>query len=787
MAPPAKKRVVYQGLERLSGYSRQGYRVIFEFGPARLALSVLDEGLIRACYAAESQFLPRRSWAVTAEEQHYPRPDFELIEMPASVELVTTRLRVRIRRQDGGLEWLDASGRMLCQDDPQFGPQFGPAGAALSQKMLPEDEHYYGFGERTSLLDKRGRRYTNWTTDPIDTNADHGPGADALYQAIPFYMALRPVEGGYGLFLNNTFKTVFDVGYTLRDRLQVETTGGELDYYFLYGPAPAAILSQYTALTGRMPLPPRWALGYQQCRWGYYPEAVVRDIAAQFRQRRIPADTIYLDIDYMHDYRVFTWDKDHFPEPAALCQDLAEIGFKLVTIIDPGVKYDPQAGYGVYDQGEQGDYFIRRADGEVFHGYVWPGDSVLPDFVRPEVRQWWGDLHQGLLQSGVRGIWNDMNEPAIAAQPFGSGGLHTEIPGDAPQGPPEEQVTHAETHNLYAQLEAQATYEGWRRWQPERRPFLLTRAGFAGIQQWSAVWTGDNTAVWEHLEMSMPQLCGLSLSGVSYTGVDIGGFFGSSDPELWARWIQLGAFYPLSRGHSINEARQKEPWVWGQEVENIARKYLELRYRCLPYFYSLFEQAAGAGQPIFQPLLYRFWDDPRCLSIHDQVMIGDALMLAPVYHPGQDYRNVYFPPGRWYDFWSGQLITDRNVLAHAPLEVMPVYGRGGSILPLGPVMQYSDERPLNRLTLHIYLDEQGQAEGRLYEDAGDGFGYRQGESCVTYYRVVTSQAGRLVVSARREGSFQVAARTIEALVFGPDGQRTGQLEADQGDWIMEIP
>jgi alpha-glucosidase len=304
-----------------------------------------------------------------------------------------------------------------------------------------------------------------------------------------------------------------------------------------------------------MPLPPRWALGYHQSRYSYYPADVVRRVAREFRERRLPADAIYLDIDYMDGYRVFTWHPERFADPRALTRDLAEQGFKLVTIIDPGVKYEPEGGYRAYDEGHERGYFIRdKQTGGEWMGFVWPGRCVFPDFVRAEVRRWWGDLHRGLVEDGVRGIWNDMNEPAVHAH----ANIHEDrefiVPDDdTPQGDCTEPTTHAETHNLYGHLEDRATYDGLRRLRPDERPFVLTRAGFAGVQRWSAVWTGDNSGVWEHLEMSLPQLMNLGLSGVPFVGVDIGGFWGNSTRDL---------FRPLDAARRVLSVRAEPFGYW---------------------------------------------------------------------------------------------------------------------------------------------------------------------------------------------------------------------------------
>jgi len=647
-------------------------------------------------------------------------------------------------------------------------------GAVAGWKKIEADEHFYGFGERTGLLDKLSDRVTNWTVDALD----YGSLTDEMYQAIPFFIALRP-KVGYGIFFNTTFWSQFDIGADQPGVWRMETRGGELDYYIIYGPEPANILRTYTQLTGRMPLPPRWALGYHQCRWSYESETVVRLLAREFRDRRIPCDVIHLDIDYMQGYRVFTWSPKHFPNPGKLISDLAQDGFKTVTIIDPGVKYEPEADYSVFDQGVEHDYFVRKADGKLFHGYVWPDKAVFPDFLRPDVRQWWGDLQKSLTEIGVAGIWNDMNEPAIDDRPFGDPGNKIWFPLDAPQGGggaggennsiPSERTTHAEVHNLYGLSMAQACAEGLERLRPNERSFVLTRSGYAGVQRWSSVWMGDNQSLWDHLEMSLPMLCNMGLSGVGFVGCDIGGFAGNATAELFARWMQVGMLYPLMRGHSAMTTARHEPWVFGDRVERICQEYINLRYQLLPYIYTLFWEAATTGAPILRPLLYHFPNDPKTYTLYDQVLLGPFLMAAPIYRPGIEHRAVYLPAGTWYDWWSGESHEGPiHILAHAPLERMPLYVRAGAVIPMAPVMQYTDEHPIDELTLRIWS---GTGEWTLYEDDGRTFEYKNGAWATTTYHVSTNRQQTIVEIAAREGQFSPPKREVIVELVGVGEQR----------------
>ncbi len=445
--------------------------------------------------------------------------------------------------------------------------------------------------------------------------------------------------------------------------------GRELDYVVVHGDDPAQVLERLTALIGQIELPPRWAIGYHQSHWGYDSAARLRDVAGEFARRRLPCDAIHLDISYMHGHRVFTWDTKRFPDPAGLISELGQRGMQCVAIVDPGVKLEP--GNPVYDGGLGRDAFVRDAGGEHVTGYVWPGRCVFPDFLRPDVRTWWAELHAALVGPGVAGIWNDMNEPAIYDGPVGAEIVASvvEMPGDAVHGPPDRPVRHADVHNVYGLSMARAAAEAMTRLRPDRRAFALSRSGFTGIQRYAAIWTGDNTSSWEHLQLSLPMLCNLGLSGVPFVGADIGGFWGDATPELFARWIQAGVLYPLMRGHSHVRNRPNEPWEFGADVEAVARAALRLRAELRPYLYTLFHEAATKGSPILRPLLWEFFADPRAALIEDEVLLGDAMLAAPVCHAGQRVRDVYLPAGRWYDWWSGEAYegpVDGSVAA--PLE-----------------------------------------------------------------------------------------------------------------------
>jgi alpha-glucosidase len=743
----------------------------FADGDLRLTISVLAANLIRVRLSPTGEFIPRRDWAVTLDDADWPTTPFDVQQSDTKVEIATDQMRISVQLQGCRITCFDKANRPFAEDaETGMGWRMG---AIAGWKNIAPDEHFYGFGERTGFLDKRSEVKTNWTVDALDYDAL----TNEMYQAIPFFMALRP-EVGYGVFCNSTFWSQFDIGVEQPDVWKMETHGGELDYYIIYGPEPAQILQTYTQLTGRMPLPPKWSLGYHQCRWSYDSETVVRELAREFRQRRIPCDVIHLDIDYMHGYRVFTWSPQRFSHPEKLIGDLAKDGFKTVTIIDPGVKYEPEANYHVFDQGIQNDYFVRKVDGVLFHGYVWPDKAVFPDFLRDDVSQWWGDLHKSLTDMGVAGIWNDMNEPAIDNRPFGDGGEKIWFPLDAPQG---TNTTHAEVHNLYGSMMAKSSYEGLKRHRTSERSFVLTRSGYAGVQRWSAVWMGDNHSLWEHLEISLPMLCNMGLSGVGFVGCDIGGFAGNATPELFARWMQIGMLYPLMRGHSALSTARHEPWVFGDRVEKICQDYINLRYQLLPYIYNLFWEAATTGAPILRPLLYHFPSDRQTYTLYDQVFLGASLMAAPVYRPGVEHRAVYLPAGVWYDWWTGERYQGpTHILAHAPLEKMPLYVRSGAIIPMQPVVQYVDELPVDHIRLKVWP---GNGSYTWFEDDGHTWEYQEQNFSLRNITVLTENQQTTVEISSRQGLWTPPPRQLIVELVGVDEQ---QLLDDGGEISLKL-
>ena len=573
---------------------------------------------------------------------------------------------------------------------------------------LIEHESLFGLGEVTGPLDRRGTVREFWNIDVLGHAPAIHPALPSLYVSIPFALSLRHGRAA-GLFWDNSSRQRWDLGSTVPNRWSLKADSGPIDLYLFLGPTVESVLARYAQLTGTMPLPPEWALGYHQSRYSYETQARVEAVAREFRRRDMPCDALYLDIHHMDGYRVFTVGSG-FPKPRSMTRKLHQQGIRTVAIVDPAVKDDPD--FPVLQRGIQNDAFVRAADGKTdVLGEVWPGAARFPDFLRHEVRNWWGDEQRALLDLGISGIWNDMNEPANFARPDKT------LPPDAMHQTNSGPQPHAAVHNLYGQAMAQASRDGLLRHRPDQRPFVVTRAGYAGIQRHAIVWTGDTSSHWDHLRDSLPMLLNLSLSGVPFCGGDVGGFLGNASPELFVRWLQFAAFTPFFRNHSNLGTRDQEPWAFGPEVEAIARQTLRLRYQLIPLLYSLSQRAATTGEPLMRPLFYHYTNDPVAVACNSQFLLGRDVLIAPVLEPGCPARSVYLPKDVWYDFWTGERhVGGGPILAPTPLDRIPVYVRAGGILPLTEARNSTQETPSTSITLHLWPGPEG--EFHWYEDDG---------------------------------------------------------------------
>jgi alpha-glucosidase len=724
------------------------------------------------------------------------------VEEGNEMQLATVAATAHLYLDPLRISFNDSTGRVFAADNPELGMGWftPPADAPVLDLANPSGtlglpvrvykqhlagEHYFGCGERTGELDKTGTHQIFWNIDPPP---GHTALQNNLYASIPFTLVLG--EGrAWGLFLDSATRVEFDLAHDDPERAWFGAGNGDLVYYVFCGPTPADVLARYTELTGHTPLPPLWALGNGQSRFSYETADEVRQIARSFRERDIPCDTLYFDIDTLDGYRVFTWNPTAFPDPEGLLAELHEMGFHAVSIVDAGVKVDEQ--YPVYTEGRARDLFCKTRQGNDYENAVWPGICVFPDFTNPETRTWWGDQHRPLLDAGVDGIWSDMNEPALFIP------QNSTMPPDVIHPGGGNAQLHLQVHNAYGSLMAQAAREGLQRVRPNRRPFLISRSGYAGIQRHALLWTGDNSSTWEHLAMSLPQLQNLGLSGVGWAGVDVGGFYGDATGELLARWTEFGLFQPFCRNHSEKQTRHQEPWLFGEPYESVCRAMLKLRQRLLPYLYTLFEECHRTGTPILRPLFWAFPEDQVTYAIDDELMCGDALLVAPVTRPGVEYRHVYLPAGSWFHFWTGARVDGpAHILAHAPLGQPAIYVRANTALPLWPEMNYVGEHAADPLTFVLYPSE-GRGGATLYEDAGEGYEHLSG---VYARRTVTCEleAGHIrVVIGEREGTLVPARRHLRLELRGmanePAGVQSGaapaswQYDPEQRRLIVDLP
>lgn len=677
---------------------------------SKLRLSFLEEGLVRCRYVTSPVFENIPSYGVAPEYRAAPPPlqaqdcgDYLLVRTP--------RISLRIRKEDSGLEFYDAEGVCLCADAEGFGHRLNErTGDDLVwvQKKMPPKAHFFGLGDKPGKLNLRGRRLEMWGADHYKFT----PQSDPLYKSIPFFLCLN--EGRqYGIFFDNTMRSYFDFGKERADQLLFGADGGVMDYYFIMGSTALETVSLYTRLTGLPPMPPLWTLGYHQSKWSYYPEQVVTDLAAEFRKRRIPCDSIHLDIHHMKRYQALTWDRTHFPDPPGMIRRLDEQGFKVVCIVDPGIKINPN-NY-VWKSGFEKNLFCRRHDGALLRGTVWPGECNFPDFTSEDTRQWWASLfHRQVAEYGVRGIWTDMNEPVMFPDKT--------FPDDTRHAFDGFSCSHLKAHNVYGQCMAKATRQGMEQAAPQRRPFVLSRSGFAGLQRWAATWTGDNDSDWENLQMANLMIQRLSASGVSFCGADTGGFLGHPTPELFCRWMQMAAFHLFFRNHNNGEFGGQEPWCFGEETETLVRRAIEERYRLLPYLYTQFHRYHTDGTPVIRSLALMLHGNTDMYWRSTEFFLGDALYVVPVHYKGQAEQKLFVPPGTWYCYHTDNRVPVSNAEFVTPVvrTRIPVLVKGGCIIPRWPVQQYVGELAVPPCTLDLWWAANTDETSSLYEDAGDG-------------------------------------------------------------------
>jgi len=753
-------------LERVEVWNPLPGTALFHFERAQLELSFLAADVVRVSWGPGPAPVPYAiaggiSGSAPAVQAH----PIDVLRADGAWVLRSESLEVTVS-PDGSLRTARTDGTLLRSES-------APArrGPAWEQSFsMRAGERMCGLGEQASGIDLRGSELTLWNTDP---GGSWGPGSTPLYLGIPVVLSTHP-DGDVLAFYENSTRATFSLGEPGTGREEpgtatVRFAGGVLRRYLVAGPAPH-LLDRYSELTGRPAIPPRWALGYHQSRWGYRREADVGAITDGFAELGIPLSAVHLDIDYMRGFRVFTVDADRFPDLDRLTADAAARGTRVVTIVDAGVKIDPE--YDVYAEGMDQHRFCTDEHGHPAVGVVWPGRSVFPDFTDPGTRSWWAGKYQRLTDAGVGGIWHDMNEPtSIALLGDPTLPVSTRHHFDGRGG------DHGEGHNLYGMLMNRAGYDGLRAARADRRPFIVSRSGWAGMQRWAWNWTGDAASTWESMRQQIATVVGLGLSGVPYSGSDIGGFSGVPDDELYLRWLQMSVFMPYCRTHSVRGVPHREPWCFAEPTRASVAAWISFRYRLLPYLYTLAHESSENGAPLVRPLWWPGTDTDAGIDAgagagpdaDDAFLLGDALLVAPVTEPGARRRALPLPPGLWISMWGDEFIDGDGV--DAPLERIPVLVRAGSIVPFddgwmnpsGPCRLDGDRGAIGSgsatgsgsgtgsgsatgsgsgtgsgsatgsgpvgldhapraLAFHCWADDEGVAQGVCVDDEGDGEG-----------------------------------------------------------------
>lgn len=749
----------WETLGKIAKYRVKKYSVDFTLENGKLAISSLDNGILHVQSSKDLKDIPQTNAVVLKNKTP---PPFNIEENEGLIY---------IQQELGTIKFASI---VVDQNQSMFTFKDGFGFELFSEKIpsyhvedwyktvkRPEItcEHHYGFGEKGGPLDKKGETISFWNTDSFAYDTEDSK----LYQTQPIQIVVRSNGFCYALVYDNPLRSQIKIGEDDDCFSEYYVQGGGINYYLVVGPTVYKVFTKLQKLLGKPPLPPISALGHHQSRWSYYPESEVRALAKEFRERKIPCDFIHLDIDYMDEYRIFTWDKEKFPNPKKLANDLFEDGFRLMAMTDPGVKVD--SDYKIYKEGIRGKHFCMNQDGSVYTGPVWPGDCHFPDFTQAKTREWFGDHFKALTNVGIRGFWIDMNEPSV----FNDQGT---IDDDVIHPGEDNPKPHREIHNQYGHLMAQAAYEGLKDLLPNTRIYINSRAAYLGTQRYAGTWTGDNNAEWDHLQLSIPMILNMAAAGQLMVGPDIGGFAGKPSSELLIRWYQAGILYPYFRNHTINKKCSQEPWALGKKAEEIIRKTIQLRYSLMVYIYNAIRKTHLTGVPAFRAL----WvDHPKDPVAHisewseTQYLFGDNLLVAPILRRGKRKREVYLPTGKWYSL-CGELILEGGK-AHeidVPLEMVPIFVKQGTILPfIDEEIQHTGEIKDVKISLRIYPKD-SEAHADVYLDDGDSLAYEKGEFEIAHIEAEKRGKDTWYVTVKREGLKKQFIEFGEITIFGEE-------------------
>lgn len=749
-----------QSIGKMLKYKKINETIFIQAANAKLQITAFSPEIIRVRMTKDN-FLDDFSYAVIMP----PKGIFEITDSGSELWLNTARIKVKVTKDPLRVSFYNLEGEIINQDYSEVGYNWIGDEITLT-KQLFSDERFIGLGEKTGSLDRRGNSYTHWNSDVPAYSLNQDP----LYATIPFYIGLHSKKQVYGIFLDNSYKSTINFGASTNEEFSsLSVSNGELNYYFISSVNVAGIVDNYTKLTGRASLPPYWSLGYQQSRWSYFPEKDVYQVANTFREKSIPCDVIYLDINYMDNYKIFTFSPKDFPDPAKMVSNLRDSGFHVVCIIDPGIKVEK--GYSEYEDGKYKGMFVKYPNGKDYTGKVWPGDSHFPDFTNPKTRKWWGSKFSFYTNIGIDGFWNDMNEPSAWGQSIPDM-LEFDFDG--------HRTTTKEAHNVYGMQMARSTFEGARELMKGKRPLNITRATYSGGQRYSTIWTGDNFASDEHMLLGIRLVNSLGLCGFPYAGPDIGGFLGVPSRELVTRWLSLAVFTPFMRNHTDQGNPAREPWVFGKEWENIQRELIEQRYKLLPYIYSAFNEASETGMPVSRTLAidYTFDNNVYKAENENEFLFGNNLLVCPV-SSKISIAKVYLPKGSWYKMSSDSMYSgEMSYLVESPLNELPVFVKSGAFIPKQNLIQYTGQKTDEILYLHFYKGTENSSFN-YYEDDGDTYNFEQD----SFYkrRFEFDALNNIIILKAKDGSYSTRNKTLKLILHGFGKTESPKIEGKNVD------
>lgn len=702
------------GLRSYDYYNVEKNQVDIYFSSIKIRITYLDSDIVKV-FIGDKYEETIKTGAIIDEIKY---SKFEVKEDNNYIIISGKKVVTFVNKLTSEIMFKDIKGNTICED---FQPTFKDEEGSIYISKINDCLAYYGLGEKGGDLNKKGYYTENYNTDDPETDDN----STTYYKTIPFYVGLKE-ECSYGIFFDNSYRSYFDMGKSHEDRIFFGAIGGQIEYYFMLEKDIKDVVKSYTSLTGRMEMPPLWSLGYQQCRFSYFTQEEVKELAKTFEEKEIPLDVVYLDIDYMDGFRVMTFKDPHFNDAKGLIKGLKEKGIRTITILDPGVKVDEE--YGVYQRGKAGGHFSKRLDGEMFIGAVWPGDSAFPDFSNKDCREWWkSELKKFISEYNIDGIWNDMNEPCV----FNND--HKTMLDECIHNSDYGVINHKEFHNRYGFEMSRASHEAQKELYPNEREFSMTRATYAGGQRYSSVWTGDNMSLWSQMRMSLSMNSNLGISGFSFIGNDVSGFGLDSTEELFIRWMQIGSFLPIFRNHSNMYTRRQEPWAFGARAEMIAKKSIKLRYEILPYIYDLYYNSHKEGLPIFRPMIMEYPEDRNLLNIKEQFMLGESMLIAPVVYEGERSKVVYLPKGIWYNYFTNEKFEGgKSYNLKCELDEILVFVKQGSIIPTYNESFMNVEKRPNKITYKAYGEE---SECMHYYDDGKSVGYLDGKYNLSIVKV----------------------------------------------------